>query len=102
MSDQPTPQTFNLDEFSKQSEAYFTKIKPELEGSYKGKYAALDFENEKFWIGETASEALSKAKAEYPDRLFYLIQVGSSSAFSIQSLHSNSLVRKYHGLKRAY
>jgi len=102
MNDQPTPQTFNLDEFSKQSEAYYAKIKLELEEKYKGKYAALDFQNEKFWIGETASEALSKAKAEFPDRLFYLIQVGSSSAFSIQSLHPSSLVRKYYGLKRAY
>ena len=102
MNDKPTPQTFNLDEFSKQSEAYYTEIKVELEEKHRGKYAAIDFENKKFWIAETASDALSKAKAEYPDKLFYLIQIGSPSAFSIQSLHSNNLVRNYHGLKRAH
>lgn len=101
MNYQPAPQTFNLDEFSKQSEAYYTRIKSGLEEKHKGKYIALDFRNEKFWIGETASEALSKAKAEFSDRLFYLIQVGFSSAFSIQSLRPSGLVRKYYGIKWA-
>lgn len=82
MSDTP----LNMPEFIKQSEAYYKEIKDTLETTNKGQYAALDFQGKQYWIGSSASEALTLAKAAFPNKLFYLIQVGSSSAFSIQSV----------------
>lgn len=82
--------SFNLDEFSKKAEAFYKKIKNELEAEYRGKYAAIDFESEKFWIGDTASDALSKAKVEFPSKLFYLVQVGSPATFTVQSMIKKS------------
>ncbi|MBF0571369.1 MAG: hypothetical protein HQL12_05805 [Candidatus Omnitrophica bacterium] len=80
---------FSLDEFSRQSEAYYSQIKKELESKYKGKYVAVDFVSKKYWLGETATEALTQAKAQSsPDRLFYLLQIGYPSSFSIQSITS--------------
>lgn len=81
-----SPSSFNLDEFSKKSETFYNKIRAKLEAEYRGKYAALDFESEKFWIGDTASGALSKAKGEFPEKLFYLVQVGSPATFTVQSV----------------
>jgi len=80
------PASFNLEEFSKKAEAFYKEIKTQLEAQYKGKFVAIDFESKKYWIGETVSDALAKAKEEFPTKLFYLIQVGSSATFTIQSI----------------
>ncbi len=78
-------QNFNQEDFGKQSQDFYEKIKGRLEEKDFGKYAALDFETEKYWTGETATEALTKAKKDSPDKLFYLVQVGFPTAFNIQS-----------------
>lgn len=96
------PSNFNLDEFSKNSEEFYNKIKSDLEVKYKGKYAAIDFESKKYWIGETASDALSKAKTEFPLKLFYLVQVGSTTTFTVQSMMGRTALNKSYGTKWAY
>lgn len=89
------PASSDLGEFSKKAEAFYNEIKTELEAEHKGKYVAIDFESKKFWPGDTASEALLKAKAEFPSRLFYLVQVGSPVTFTVQSIMKRSgLLRK--------
>jgi hypothetical protein len=82
----PQVNSFNIDEFSKKAEAFYHEIKLDLESKSKGKYVAIDVESRKFWIGDTASDALSQAKKEFPTRLFYLIQVGSTATFTVQSV----------------
>jgi hypothetical protein len=95
--------SFNLDEFSKKSEAFYSEIKAQLEAQYKGKFAAIDFESKKFWIGDTVSDALKNARAEYPTKLFYVIQVGSSATFTVQSItKKGSFSSKFYGSKRLY
>jgi len=90
------PSSFNLEEFSKKSEAFYSKIRNELETKYKGKYAAIDFESERYWIGDTASDALSRAKKDFPEKLFYLVQIGSSATFTVQSVvGGNYLLSNY-------
>ena len=76
---------FNPEEFGKRGQEYYQKIRVSLEKEVWGEYAALDFEAEKYWVGETATEALTKAKKDSPDKLFYLVQVGFPTAFRIQS-----------------
>lgn len=92
------PASFNLDEFSKKAEIFYAEIKTELEAQFKGKYAAIDYESKKYWIGDTASEALSKAKVEFPSKLFYLVQVGSPATFTVQSI----LTKKRRFLSKPY
>ena len=86
MSDTQSAQPFNLEDFSKKAEAYYNEIKAELESKCRGKYAALDFESKKYWIGETASEALAVAKKEFSARLFYVVHVGFPATYTIQSM----------------
>ncbi len=104
MKDTPSahPSSLNLDEFSKKSEAFYKEIKSELEAQFKGKYAAIDFESKKYWIAETVSDSLRKAKEEFPTKLFYVIQVGSSATFTVQSLKRGALSGKFYGSKWTY
>lgn len=86
MTTNPLSQDFKAEDFGKKSEDFYnTSVKSNLEPSYNGKYVALDYESGKYWIGETVSEAIEKAKKEYPQKLFYVVQVGSPTTFSIQS-----------------
>ena len=93
---------FKIEEFSKKSEEFYTQIKIELEAKFKGKYAALDFELKKYWIGETATDAITSAKSEFPDKLFYLVQVGSPAPFSIQSITTLLHTHRTHDFARSY
>ena len=95
--------SFNLEEFSKKSEAYYSEIQSQLVAAYKGKYAAIDYETKNFWIGETVSEALAKARAQFPTKLFYVIQVGSPATFTVQSVSKKGgFSGKLHGPQRVY
>ena len=87
---------FNMEEFAKNSRAYYNELRPTLEAESKGKYVALDFETKKIWIGDTATDALTKAKEEFPNKLFYLLQIGAPAPFNIQSISIRKpLSRKY-------
>lgn len=88
------PKQFNIEEFTRKSKEYYNKIKPKLESEYKGKYVALDFETENYWIGETATEALTEAKKAFPNKLFYLVQISSPATFSIQSKVIRSILNQ--------
>lgn len=98
-TDQTTQQSqINIEEFSKKSLEFYNKVKTQLEAESLNKYVALDYETSKYWLGETASDALTKAKAELPQKIFYLIQIGSPTTFSIQSIRTSDLF----GKKRPY
>ena len=75
----------NLEEFSKKSLEYYKQVRQKLENEAMSKFVALDYETSQYWLGETASEALIGAKKRFPNKLFYLLQVGSPSTFSVQS-----------------
>lgn len=84
----------NLEDFSKKSLEYYEQVKKKLENEAMSKFVALDYETRQYWLGETASESLTKAKEQFPNKLFYLLQVGSPSTFSVQSFASADLVKK--------
>lgn len=101
-----TPQQLqiNVEDFSKKSLEFYDKIKAQLETESLNKYVALDYETSKYWIGETASDALAKAKVEFPKKIFYLIQIGSPTTFSIQSIRASDLFgkKKSYDFSRTY
>lgn len=84
----PQQPAINLEDFSKKSLQFYEQIKGRLEKEAMSRYVAVDYETSNHWLGETASEALSKAKAQFPNKVFYLLQVGSPTAFGVQSMRS--------------
>lgn len=74
----------NLEDFSKKSLEYYEQIKEQLKKETMGKFVALDYETSQYWLGETASETLEKAKKQFPEKLFYLLQIGFPSTFSVK------------------
>lgn len=62
---------------------YERLYKASYESSHAGKFVAINVLDESATIGDTASEALAKARTAHPKGLFHLIRVGHSGAFEV-------------------
>lgn len=90
----PQQPQINLEDFSKKSFEFYEQIRQKLEHEALHQYVALDYESSQYWLGDTASDALAKAKTKFPNKVFYLLQVGSLATFSIQSITSSDMFGK--------
>jgi hypothetical protein len=64
---------------------YQEKYKDQLEKTSIGKFVAIEVESEKYFLADTAEDALANAKKEYPNKFFYLIKIGSAGIFKLGS-----------------
>lgn len=62
---------------------YENKLKGLLEPEHKGRFVAIEPDTESYFLGKTGTEAILKARAALPDKLFYLMRVGYPTACSI-------------------
>lgn len=62
---------------------YEEHLKAILEPQENGKFVAIEPDNEKYFIGTTAVEALLKGKETFPDKIFFLARVGFPTAYKI-------------------
>lgn len=55
----------------------YYQIKPLLEEKYEpADFVTIEVESGEYFVGKTAIEALEKAKERFPERKFFLTQVG--------------------------
>jgi hypothetical protein len=62
---------------------YVRLYKAEYEKNHRGKYVAININDESATVGDTASSVLREAKKRHPQGLFHLIRVGRSGAFEV-------------------
>ena len=62
---------------------YNSHYRKEYESKYLGKFVAIEVFDESATLGDTADEALLKAKVDHPAGLFHLIRIGHSGAFEV-------------------
>lgn len=73
----------SADFIARGEEAYRQKLSGILEPSDDGKYVAVEPDSGKYFLGNTASEALISAHAALPHKLFYLTRVGRETAHTV-------------------
>lgn len=55
----------------------YYKIKSELEKRYDpSDYVTIEVKTGKYFVGKTPVEAMNKAEKKFPDKIFFLAQVG--------------------------
>ena len=59
---------------------YETRIKALLELNHQNAFVAIEPDSEDFFLGETFSEAIGRARQKYPDRLTFTVRVGHQAA----------------------
>jgi len=58
-------------------EKIYFKIKPEIEKKYDSShFVTIEVKSGKYFIGKTPIEAFHKARKEFPEKQFFLAQVG--------------------------
>ena len=63
-------------------EIYLNELKDKLEANHMGEYAVIDIDTKKVFTNQNLLTALQEAEAEFPNKLFYIVRVGS-----LQKLH---------------
>jgi len=69
----------SLQEIVDKGSALYEAVKGQYEPHDKGKFLAIEVEKGNFYIGDTTREAIGKARAANPGKLFYLVRIGFSS-----------------------
>jgi hypothetical protein len=76
---------------------YEAKYRSEYQSQYPGQFVAINVLDESATLGETASEALIKAKQQHPNGFFHLIRIGHAGAFEVgmayRNVHTDRVLR---------
>lgn len=67
----------------KGEEFYLNKLKETLEKKNLGDYVVINTETEEFFVNKDLTIALNKARAKFPDKLFFIVQIGSLQKSSL-------------------
>lgn len=57
-------------------EFYFKELQDVLEKDFMGQFAVLDVEQKKYTVDPNQLEAIKKARKEFGEKLFYIVQIG--------------------------
>jgi len=63
---------------------YEERLKAKLEKDFKGKIVAIEVETGDYFLGDTVSNALEKAEAKYPNKIFHLVRVGYPGVHTVR------------------
>jgi hypothetical protein len=66
---------------------YEEKLRERLEPLHPNKFLAIEPQSQEYFLGETLSEAIQRAKAAYPDRLSFAMRIGHPTAVEIGVLN---------------
>jgi hypothetical protein len=65
-----------------QGKAIYERLRAELEARHLGRFVAIEVESAEYFVGATLTEADAKARAQYPDRVFYVVRVGRPAVYT--------------------
>lgn len=65
-------------------EIYFNELKDTLEKSHLGEYVVIEVKTKKHFIDSDLVVAAQKAKKEFPDSIFFIVQIGKLQVVSIK------------------
>ena len=68
-------------ELARRGREYYDRVlRAKLEPEHTGKFLALEVETGDYELGDSQLEALDRAEAKHPDRVFYILRVGYRTA----------------------
>ena len=77
--------SLNPDEVTRTGqEIYLKELKDALEQSHLGEYVVIEVKTKKYFVNSDLVTAIQKAKKEFPDSLFFIVQIGKLRPPSIQ------------------
>ena len=68
---------------------YNERLKNELEPKQNGRYVAIEPHSERYFLGNTGTEALVAAHNAIPDARFYIVRIGHPTSHSVGAKQSD-------------
>lgn len=69
---------YSIEEITKLgSQIYFDKLQEKIEPTENGKFIVIEVESEDYFINSDQLVVLQKAKAKYPNKVFFSTQIGA-------------------------
>ena len=62
---------------------YDERLRDLLEPEHNGEFVAIEPDTERYFLGDSGLAALRAGRRELPDKLFYLLRVGSDAAYRV-------------------
>jgi hypothetical protein len=62
---------------------YDERLRKQLEPEHTGEFVAIEPDTERYFLGSTGLAALHAGREALPDKLFYLLRVGSDAAYRV-------------------
>lgn len=62
---------------------YDERLRDLLEPDHNGQFVAIEPSTEQYFLGDTGLAALHAGRKALPDKLFYLLRVGSDAAYRV-------------------
>jgi len=67
----------------KGQQIYLDELKDKLEKAHMGEYVVIEVESKKYFVGKDPVTVNEKARKEFPDKLFFMVQIGKLQRPSI-------------------
>lgn len=87
MSDLDLYKKVNIEKIASAGKKIYEKIKGKYEPKENGKYLAIEVESGDAFLAKDGAEAIVKAKKKYPDKYFYLVNIGFTTAEAVAKLY---------------
>ena len=77
------PMVFQMDrkKLSSKGRDIYNRIVTELEPKHKGEIVAIEVDSGDYFLGRTVIEAGDKARAKYPNKVFYFARIGFPAVY---------------------
>jgi len=66
----------NKAEMAAKGESIYARLKENLEQEHRGEFVAIEVDSGDYFLGETFQDADQRARAKYPESVFYVIRIG--------------------------
>ena len=68
----------------------YKQVKVNYDPKEKGKFLAIEIENEKIYLGNTSAEAMELARQNHPDKVFYIVKIGYDTAETLAQFFTSN------------
>ena len=76
----------DLQKIADSGSAIYAGVKSKYEPQENGKFLAIDIESKDVYLAPTSAEAVVLAKAQHPEKVFYVVKIGFDAAETMAHL----------------
>ena len=76
----------DLEKIAREGSLIYEAIRANYENDHKGEFLAIEIESKKEYLASTSAEAMVQARAAHPNKVFYVVKIGSDAAETMAHL----------------